>query len=297
MPIYKNWFSEKNVPGKRKGNVEHRFLIEKLIFKGKTPYQNVLIFKNKTYGIIFCLEDIVQFSQKDEFIYHEMMTHPVLFSHPRAKDVLIIGGGDGGVLREVLKHKTERVDLVEIDKKIIEISKRYLRFVCRNSFNDKRVKIYYEDGKKFLKKQNRSSYDLVFIDSTNPYYRSISFSLYSLDFYKDLFRILKNEGIFISLGFSFLDFNPSIKALFKKIKKVFPYVSLLRFTMPSYHCGEYAFLIGSKKFDLEKIDFKKIQRRFHSLKKGKAFRYYSPQIHKASLTMPSLWNINLYEKF
>jgi spermidine synthase len=136
------WFCEKISFGKRAGKLKHCFFIDKLVFKGETNFQEVLIFDNSVYGRILCLDKIIQFSKLDEFIYHEMMVHPVLFSHPKPENVLIIGGGDGGTLREVLKHSVKKVDLVEIDKRIIELSKKYLKFVCKDSFSNKKVNIY-----------------------------------------------------------------------------------------------------------------------------------------------------------
>ena len=118
----KKWFCEEVVPGKRLGKIKHCFSIDRLIFKGKSLHQEILVFDNAVYGRIFVLDGIVQLSEKDEYIYHEMLVHPILFSHPNPKRILIVGGGDGGALREVLKHRVKEVWLVDIDKKVIEIS-------------------------------------------------------------------------------------------------------------------------------------------------------------------------------
>ena len=291
MPISEKWFCEGTVPGERLGKLKHCFLIDKLIFQGKTPFQKVLIFDNSLYGRVFCLNNVIQLTEQDEFIYHEMLTHPNLFSHSNPKNILIIGGGDGGVLREVLKHKVSQVDLVEIDKEIIEISKKYLRFVCQDSFSDKRVRIFNLSGEKFIKRA-KNFYDIVIIDSTNPFQENIAFPLYSLNFYKNIFNSLRRDGIMITLGASFLDFDNIIKGTFKKLKKVFPLVSIFRFCMPSYHCGEYCFLGASKKIDLTKVDFKRIERRFKKIQKKYKFRYYSPEIHKAALILPKKFKLN-----
>lgn len=295
MPISngrKKWFCEKDIPGTRLGKIKHCFLIGKLVFKGKTPFQKVLIFDNPLYGRILCLDDIVQFSEIDEFIYHEMMTHSVLFSHPKPESILIIGGGDGGVLREVLKHPVKRVDLVEIDKEIIKVSKKYLSFVCQGSFSDQRLKIHNLAGQDFVKKnvkKNKEKYDLAIVDCTNFGSKEISFPLYSARFYKDVAACLGKDGIMIALGASFLDFDSFIKKIYPKVKRFFPYISVFRFCMPSYHCGEYSFLAGSKRIDLEKLDFRDMERRFKKLSRQHSFRYYSPQIHKASMALAKIW--------
>ena len=290
MPISKKWFKEKNPLGKRAGNIQHSFLIEKILFEGKTKFQKVLIFNNPLYGKIFCLDNIVQFSEIDEFVYHEMISHPVLFSHPKPETILIIGGGDGGVLREVLKHPVKRVDFVELDKEIINISKKYLPFVCQSSFSDRRVNIYNLPGEKFIK-EYKNLYDIIIVDCTNPAPEDISSSLYSLEFYKDVFLALKKDGMMITLGASFLDFENFIKKYSQKLKKVFPHVTIFKFCMPSYHCGQYSFLAASKKVNFEKVDFKEVEKKFDEMAKNKKFSYYSPKIHQASLIMPRIWKL------
>ncbi len=282
------WFCEKSVPGKREGNIKHCFLIKRKVFEGKTKFQKVLIFDNPIYGRVFFLDGILQLSQRDEFIYSEMMTHPVLFFHPRPERILIIGGGDGGVLREVLKHPVKRIDLVEIDKEIIEISKRHLKFCCQKAFSEKRVKIYNLPGYDFVKKSEKGFYDVVIVDCTNFSEKS-SLPLFQTKFYKNCFSTLKKDGILLTLGSSFLDLG-FIRKISGRIKKVFPYQFLVRFCMPSYHCGEYCFIAGSK-INPRKIDFREIGRKFKKLERRHKFRYYSPEIHKASLVLPKVWKI------
>jgi spermidine synthase len=291
MPTSKdNWFCEDKVPGSRFGKIKHCFSIDELVFKGRTKYQDVLIFDNSVYGRVFCLENIIELSEKDEFIYHEMIAHPVLFSHPNPKNILIIGGGDGGTLREVLRHPVERVDLVEIDIEVINLSKKYLSFVCQNSFSDKRVNIFNMPGQEFIKNKN-NFYDIAFIDCTNFGSDGLSNFLYSDNFYKQLSKSLKNDGIMVALGFSFLDFDKFTKDSLKKINNFYPFVSLIRYCMPSYHCGEYSFVTGSKKINMGKINFAKVSKRFKKIEKKFDFKYYSPDIHKASLVLPKIWRI------
>lgn len=284
------WFCEEIALGKRAGKIKHCFYIDKLVFKGKTNFQEVLIFDNSVYGRILCLDKIIQFSKSDEFIYHETMVHPILFSHPKPENILIIGGGDGGVLREVLKHNVKKVDLVEIDKEVIELSKKYLKFVCKNSFSDKRVKIYKTGGERFIR-DYVDYYDVVIVDCTNPEPEGLSSELYSIEFYKQASRALKKDGIIITLGASFLDFDTFIKKTFKRIKKIFQFSSIYKLTMPSYHCGQYSFIAGSKKIDLAKVDFEEIEKKFKKLSKKHKFSYYSPEIHKSSMILPKNWQL------
>lgn len=287
----KKWFYESRIPGKRFGKIKHCFLVDKLIFQGKSPYQDVLIFDNSIYGRILILDGIVQLSEKDECIYHEMMVHPVLFSHPKPENILIIGGGDGGVLREVLKHPIKKVDLIELDQEVIKFSQKYLPFMeAKKSFSNQKVKTYIEKGEDFIKK-NKGSYDIVIVDCTNPSPGSFSEPLYSLEFYTRIFSLLTPQGIIMILGASFLDLEGMIKPIFKRILKVFPKAYLFRFTMPSYHCGEYCFIAASQGVDFKKVDFRKIEKRFKKLKKNHKFKYYSPEVHRASMVLPKIWQI------
>jgi len=289
MPISKKkYFLEKEISGKRRKRVKHSFLVGKVIFKGETNLQNVFIFENPLYGKIFCLDNIVEFSQIDEFIYHEMIVHPVLFSHPNPKDILIIGGGDGGALKEALKHPVKKVDLVEIDKEIIKISKKYLKFSHQNSFSDQRVNIHSLPGEDFVRTR-KNFYDVIIVDPSNPEPDTFSPPLFSVPFYRDVFSALKKDGIMVTLGAPFLDFENIIRKIFKKLKKIFPHAVIYRFCMPSYNCGEYSFLAASKKANLRNIDFKGIKKRFNKLAKKNKFAYYSPEIHKSSMVLPKIW--------
>jgi len=291
MPISKKkWFCEKSLPGKRKKTIEHCFSVDKLIFKGKTKFQDVFIFDNDLYGRILFLDGINQLSQKDEFIYHEIMVHPILFSHPNPKNVLIIGGGDGCILREVLKHNVKKVDLVELDEEFIKICKKHFASINKKSFSDKRVNVHIEPGQDFIKKYI-NHYDAIIVDCTNLEDQGLSSSLYTKAFYNQVLKSLTKHGVIITLGASFLDFNTLIKKIFKGIKAVFSNSVIYRFTVPSYHCGEYSFIAGSGSIDLEKINFKKIQDRFDKLAKKHEFKYYSPEIHKASMVLPEAYKI------
>ncbi|MDD5669093.1 MAG: polyamine aminopropyltransferase [Candidatus Omnitrophica bacterium] len=282
-----SWFCERTVPGKRYGKMKHCFLIEKLIFKGKSPYQKILIFDNSVYGKVFVLDDIVQLSESDEFIYHEMLTHPFLMLHPNPKKFLIIGGGDGGTLRECLKYNPDEIFMVDIDKKVIELAKQYLTFVNQGAFNDKRLRLFHEDGKNFMKR-HKDYFDMVIIDGGDPIGPSVS--LFAYKFYQDIFAALKEDGIASFQIGSFLD-TPLIKSSFTNLKKVFPHVSMVRLDMPSYHCGDYCFMGASKKYDFDKFNPKDLEERFGQMKKESVFKYYSPEIHQASRVIPEIFKV------
>ena len=132
-------------------DVQISLRLEKKFIHKKTPYQDMVFARTKGFGNALFLDGIIQTTEKDEFIYHEMMTHPALLSHPKPENILIIGGGDGGILREALKHKVKKVTMVEIDKDVIEYSKLYLKSICRNSFKNKKLRLVIDDGANFIR--------------------------------------------------------------------------------------------------------------------------------------------------
>lgn len=278
------WFCEGTVPGKRYGKIEHCFLIDELLFDEETSYQSILIFENSVYGRVLVLDDIVQFSTSDEFIYHEMITHPILLSHsdPHPQQILIIGGGDGGTLRECLRYNPKSVYLVEIDEKVIDVSQKYFPSLSQNAFTDHRVTLFHEDGKDFCKKYE-GFFDIIIIDCSDPVGPSLP--LFDINFYNDVFNALKTNGMAAFQVGSFLD-SALIDGTFSKLKMVFPSVIKTRLTMPSYHCGEYCFMGASKKFILENMNFNSIYKKFSELNLNESLKYYSPEIHQSSQTIP-----------
>ena len=282
-----SWFCEGSVPGKRAGTMEHCFAVSKLVYKGKTPYQSVLIFDNPVFGRVLVLEGIVQLSEKDEFIYHEMLVHPVLFSYPKPERVLIIGGGDGGTLREVLKHPVKEAVMVDIDKKVVELLKKHMPFVSNRAFKDKRTNLVIGDGLEFIK-QYKNYFDVIFIDGNDEV--GAATKLYGEKFYKDVYKALKKDGIVSAqIGSISLDFETLVNRAYKRFRKLFPFAQIFKLTMPSYHCGEYGFVAASKKVDLAGVSPQTIKRGFKKVAATKKFRYYSPEIHRASMVLPKAW--------
>jgi len=297
------WFFEKGVPGiETEKNTKLAIKIKNKIFSGKSKYQKIEVLDTHPLGRILVLDGIVQLSQKDEFIYHEMMANLPLFYHLNPKKVLIIGGGDGGVLREALKHPIKNVFLVDIDKKIIEISKKYLPFISQNSFQDKRTKIFIEDGMKFIKKF-KNFFDVTIIDLTDPLGPSIP--LFSKRFYQDISNAMTKEGVMITQGGTLFAQFFQVQNIFKNLKKVFPFVKLHLAAVPCYGEGEFSFIVASKKINLNKTNSKKIRtspstrtlflalleikKRYKKLKLKT--KYYSPEIHLASGILPKIYQI------
>lgn len=286
----KKWFLEASFPGVRRCKKDS-FRVEREIFKGKSRYQDIYIFESPGFGAMLALDGIIQFSESDEFIYHEVISHIPLFTHPAPRKLLVVGGGDGGVLRESLKHPLREAYFVEIDRKIVEVCRKYLPFVSRGSFDDPRVKIVFDDGKKFIKGY-RDYFDVIVVDSTDPV--GPGKVLFELDFYRMVYDALSSRGVAIFQLGPFLDFDLIIRATARKLKTLFSFVNPVRLPMPSYSCGsEYCFLLATKKTDPARIHPAALRERMRQRLAGKAasLKYYSPEIHAASLVMPKLWQI------
>ena len=274
------WFFEETVPGILE-TIKPGIKIKKKIFSGRSPYQKLEVIDTLPFGRILVLDGIIQLSKVDEFIYHEMLTHLALFSHPNPQKVLIIGGGDGGVLREVLKHPIEEVYLVDIDKKVIEISQEYLPFVSKGAFKNKKAKIFIEDGIKFVKKY-KNFFDVAIIDSTDP--SGPSLGLFSKNFYQDISKALTKNGVLgIQSGCFFEQFF-HLKKILEKLKNIFPSIKIHKACVPCLQCSnEYSFTVAGKS-DLRKVTLKDIKKRFKKLKLN--LGYYNPEIHFSSTVLP-----------
>ncbi len=253
-----------------------------LLYRKKTLYQNLELYKTDRFGKVLMLDNAIQTTEGDEFIYHEMLTHPVLLLHPKPQKVLIIGGGDGGILREVLKYKSVKLAyLVEIDKSIIEISKKYLKSICKNSFQDKRTKIIFDDGAKFIKK-TKEKFDVIIIDSPDSV--GPAKVLFSKGFYKDIFSALAENGLMIRQTGSTTLQKEVLKSSWKLLTDIFPFVWTHLTAIPTYIGGFFSLTAASKKIDLFKTDIAYLEKKIKALKIKTD--YYNPYIHIASAVLP-----------
>ncbi len=253
----------------------------KILYKKKTPYQDLRLYSTPEYGRMLVLDGAIQTTEKDEFIYHEMITHPVMLAHPRPKKVLIIGGGDGGVLREVLKYKIEKVSLVELDKDVIDISRKYLSKICRKSFEDKRLNIVIDDGNNFVK-TTKDKFDIVIIDSPDPI--GPAKILFSRKFYSQVHSVLNSKGIMIRQSGSTTLQAEELRSNYKTLKRIFPFVTVQLSAVPTYTGGFFSFLIASENINPKNIKTKNIEKRINELKLKT--KYYNLETHKASMMLP-----------
>lgn len=253
----------------------------KIILSRESKHQKIDIIETLDFGLMLFIDGKAQLSELDEYIYHESLVHPTLFSHPCPKKILIIGGGDGGALREVLKHKTvEEVILVDIDKEMIELSKKYLFKINRNAFEDERVSIVIDDGRKYLSNTD-AHFDIIIIDLTDPY--GATSKLYTLEFYIECKKKLRDNGMLVTHSESPYLLQDHFLRIYKTLSVVFKYAKAYGSWIPSF--GLYwMFTIASDYIDPSKVTLKDIVRRFKE-RKVKT-RYYHAALHKKLFILP-----------
>ena len=273
------WFREELYP-----NFSQALKVSKVLFskisrdkKGKT-IQKILIFDNLRFGRVLALDNIVQFTELDEKYYHEPLVHCSLFSHPNPNHILIIGGGDGGALREVVKHPVKSIDLVDIDKDVITLTKKYFPDFTQNAWHDPRLKIHIEDGADFVKK-TKKKYDVIILDTPDPVGPAIP--LFKTGFYLDCKKILAPEGILMRQTGSSILQPEEMPSNFRQMQELFPEVQVFLTSVPTYVGGYFTFVAAALKKGLFS---KPIKKRFNKLKLETA--WYTPQMHKASTILP-----------
>ncbi|MCP3033490.1 polyamine aminopropyltransferase [Halobacillus sp. A1] len=249
--------------------------VNRSLHKEQTDFQELEMLETEEWGNMLVLDDMVMTTEKDEFVYHEMLAHVPLFSHPSPKKVLVVGGGDGGVIREVLKHKSvEKAVLVEIDGKVIEYSKQYLPSIA-GTLDDPRVDVQVDDGFMHIAKSERE-YDVIMVDSTEPVGPAVN--LFTKGFYEGIANALKEDGIFVAQTD-----NPWFKAdlirqAYADIKETFPITKIYTANIPTYPSGLWTFTMGSKIYDPKQVKAE----RFTDMDT----KYYTSELHNASFALP-----------
>ena len=256
--------------------------IDRELFRARSPYQEVLIFENETLGRVLALDGVVQATEQDEFVYHEMLTHLPLLAHGAARRVLIIGGGDGGVLEEALKHPIERAVMVEIDGTVIEACRRHLPGICGAAFEDPRTELIVGDGVRYMA-ESRERFDLIVIDSTDPV--GPAAALFGDAFFRDARARLGPRGVLVTQnGVPF--FQPRELALAHRARRVlFARSGCYLAAIPTYYGGFMALGWASDGLDLSTIDAAVVAERYAAL--DLRTRYYNPDIHRAAFALPN----------
>lgn len=274
------------------GDVVTHYLLKSALRQEKTPFQNMELVSSRAYGKMLLLDRRVQTTETDEFVYHEMMTHPALFAHPRPRRVLIIGGGDGGVLRETLKHPSvETAVMVEIDDRVIAFSERYLPTISAGSLRDPRARIVIDDGARFVA-QTKEKFDVVVVDSPDPI--GPACVLFTKRFYRDIARLLTPKGIVLrQTGSTFLQ-RDEMRHSHRQATAVFRHVAPYVFAVPTYIGGFFSSLFLSNGLDPAAVSPRTLRRRFDAL--GLATKYYTPEVHQGAFSVPPYVSEILGEK-
>ncbi len=257
--------------------------VEKVIIKEKSKFQDILIFDSKYFGKILVLDNVLQITEFDHYFYSEMLSHLPILSHGDVKKVLIIGGGDGAIASEVLKHKTvKEIFICEIDEDVINLSHKYLKKINHGSLKNSKVNIIIEDASKFIKKNKFSNYfDLIITDRPDPI--GPGKNLFKLNFYKDIKNSLTYDGIAVfQNGVPFFQ-KEELKDAKKYLKSIFKFYGLYLTVVPTYIGGHMALTWASKSKDITNI---------HNLDKKQNFikklntKYYTDEIHESSFNLP-----------
>ncbi|OQX74961.1 MAG: spermidine synthase [Campylobacteraceae bacterium 4484_4] len=252
--------------------------VEERVFEKKSDYQQIEIYRSNELGHIMVLDGAAMLSEKDEFIYHEMLAHVPICTHREPKRVLIIGGGDGGTAREVLKHKEITVDMVELDEAVIEASQAYFPAMA-DVWGNERLRLHIQSGLDFIAEAEDQSYDIILVDATDP--KGKAEELFEATFYAQANRVLKEDGLIATQGSSWWMALEEHKRILKNIGNLFQIAMPYRYEMMVYPGCVWNFILASKKYhptadiNLQRADLLE------------PVHYYNSDIHKASFTTPA----------
>lgn len=258
------------------------FRIDELLHEVKTDHQHLIIFHNAAFGRVMVLDGVVQTTEKDEFIYHEMLAHVPILAHGMARRVLIIGGGDGGILREALRHRQiAHVTLVEIDQQVIDICRTYLPNHSDGAFDDPRATIVIDDGLHFVQ-SSREKFDVVISDSTDPI--GPGAALFKEAFYTGCKRCLRPGGILATQnGVAFMQLE-EVETTARRLNRLFDDWHFYTAAVPTYIGGIMTFAWATDNLTLRHADISALNGRYAA--SGIKTRYYTPEIHRAAFALP-----------
>ena len=270
------WFSEYNTE-----NMKISFRVRQQLFSQQSDFQHIQVLDSDEFGRVLVMDGFIMMTEKDEFIYHEMISHVPMAVHPAIRKILVIGGGDGGVLRELCRYPgVEEITLVEIDPMAVEVSRRFLPTVSV-SFDDPRGTIVHEDGLRYVRRY-QGVFDLILVDSTDPF--GPGESLFTREFYSNCRHALKEDGILVNQheGPYFKNDAEEAAAIYKKTSALFPIAAVYQAHIPTYPAGHWLFGFMSNRYHpLRDLD----PGRWESL--GIETRYYNTDLHKGAFALPT----------
>jgi len=274
-----NWFVEWQTPYEG-----HLHGVKDILFKIKTRFQSIEIVELYRFGKTLIIDGKVQSTITDEYIYHETIVHPAMFTHNNPIKILVIGGGEGAVNRELLKHNTVKtIYMVDIDNDAINVFRKYLYEWHRNSFSNPRVRLIIDDGRSFLEK-SREKFDVIIIDITDPLKSSPSRLLYTFEFYKHVYEKLNDDGLMVTQATSVSYTLENYAIIYNTLKRVFPIVRPFYTYIPSFD-SQWGFMIASKKYDPIKISQNELKDRINKRIQGE-FKLYDEEYHLKIFILP-----------
>ena len=270
------WYTEQHTE-----NVRFSIKVEKQLYSEETEFQRIDILESKEFGRFFTLDGLMMVTEKDEFIYHDMIVHVPMATNPDIKRVLVIGAGDGGTIRELTKYDSiEKIDMVEIDRRVVEVCKEYLpQTACK--FDDERVNLYFEDGLKFVRCKE-DEYDLIIVDSTDPF--GPGEGLFTKEFYGNCYKALKEDGILVNQHESpyYEKYAKAMQDAHEKIYGLFKVHRVYQAHIPTYPSGHWLFGFASKKYDPIKDLNADV---WNGL--GVETKYYNTDLHVGCFALPN----------
>lgn len=270
------WYTEEHTE-----SVRFSIKVKRQLYSGESDFQRIDVFDSEEFGLFMTLDGLMMVTEKDEFIYHDMIVHVPMAAKPDIKNVLVIGAGDGGTVRELTRYDSvEHIDMVEIDKQVVDVCRQYLpSLTC--SLSDKRVKIHYEDGLRFVRSK-KDAYDLIIVDSTDPF--GPGEGLFTKEFYGNCYNALTEDGILVNQHESpyYTDYANNMKRAHARIREFFPICRVYQAHIPTYPSGHWLFGFASKTVDpIEHLN----EQRWNAL--GLKTRYYNTELHKACFSLPN----------
>jgi spermidine synthase len=275
MNLDKNWFSEINP----QFGVAFSLQIKEKLYEEQTPYQKIGIYDTTDFGKLMTIDDLFMVTDRDNFLYHEMMSHTTLFTHPNPRQVVIIGGGDCGTLREVLKHPTvEHATQVEIDERVTRLAEQYFPSLCESN-HDHRANLLFEDGIQWMATAPTQSIDVIIIDSTDPI--GPAAGLFNLAFYQQCRRVLREDGILVQQTESPLLHLPLLQSVHQAMREAgFKNARTFQFPQCIYPSGWWTGTMAGN-HDLTQFRTEAVKT------KTFATHYYNAEIHQASFALPN----------
>lgn len=264
------WFTEEQTAHVRLG-----VRVKEVLHSEDTPFQKLAVIDTEQFGRVLLLDDMFQTTERDEFVYHEMIAHIAMVTHPSPRRVAVIGGGDGGAVREILKHpEVESVTLIEIDERVVEASRRFLPSIS-SALDDVRVTVLAEDGIVHIR-QTKAAYDVVLVDSTEPVGAAVG--LFTAEFYENVAAALTDDGVMVAQTESPFFNAELLRNAHLALKRVFPITKTYLASVPTYPSGLWSFTLGSKVYDPLTADVRRLERI--------ETKYITPELFRSAFVLP-----------